>query len=112
MSDVNTLDVSSRMLTHEGVTSTASGHTKSHTRLVCYLALPDKPKLCVIRCIKPYEGITEEISPAGTRQLLIEVKKPHKPVSSPAIARCVRDIMAEAGINAHRFGAHSARERS
>lgn len=109
VSDVRALDVTSRVFSPSGVTFTIRRRTKCGSTSVSYPALPDSPKLCVVACLKAYEEMSEEFRPPGERQLLIALRKPHRAVSSPTIARWVRWIMQEAGIDLRAFGAHSTR---
>lgn len=109
VSDVHALDISARVFSPEGVTFTVSCRTKSMTRSVSYPAFPDTPILCVVQCLKAYEDLTLDLRPPGEQQLLIALRKPHRAVSSPTIARWVRWVMQEAGIDTKQFGAHSAR---
>lgn len=63
----------------------------------------------MVQCLCAYEEMTEDIRSPGERQLLIALRKPFKAVSSQTIARWVRWVMQEAGIDTKNFGAHSAR---
>lgn len=65
--------------------------------------------MCVVRCLKAYEEMTEEVRPPGEQQLLMALRNPFKAVSSPTIARWARWVMQEAGTDLRIFGAHSAR---
>lgn len=89
VSDVRALDVTSRVFTPDGVTFRIRRRTKSDSRLVSYPAFDICPKLCVVRCLKEYEAMTEESRPPGEQQLLNSLRKPFKAVSPPTIARWV-----------------------
>lgn len=86
-----------------------SRRTKTNSRLISYPAFDTHPKLCVVRCLKAYEVMTSEYRPHGVNQLLISLRKPFKALSSPTIARWIRWVMREAGIDVSHFGAHSVR---
>lgn len=103
VSDVRALDVSARVFSPEGVTFTVGRRTKSLSRTISYPAFFDVPKLCVVQCLKAYENMTQELCPLGERQL-IALRKPHKAVSSPTIARWVRWVMQEVDIDTKQFG--------
>ncbi|XP_069075323.1 integrase/recombinase xerD homolog [Pleurodeles waltl] len=107
VSDVRALDVTARVFSPEGVTFMISRRTKCGTRSVSYPAFPFAPKLCVVRCLKTYEEVRAALRTSGENQLLISVKKPFKEISSPTIARWVRWILSEAGVDIQVFGAHS-----
>ena len=58
-----------------------------------------------------YEKITGQLRDTGmnTNSLYIAHCKPHKPVTSSTIARWLKEIMKEAGIDTSIFKAHSSR---
>ena len=42
-------------------------------------------------------------------QLLLSYQKPHRPVSTGTIGRCIKVVLTQAGINTTAFSAHSTR---
>lgn len=76
VSDVRALDISGRSFTPDGVTFQVSRRTKTQSRVISYPSFPDCPQLCVVRCIRAYKTMTEEVRPHGKRQLLIALRKP------------------------------------
>lgn len=64
--------------------------------------------LCPVNCLRRY--IQETTKVRGTDSLLlIGTVPPHKPVGSNSIARWLKHIMTEAGIDSSVFSAHSTR---
>lgn len=108
VSDVRTLDITGQTFSSSGVTFTLSRRTKCNTRVLFYQPFPYSPMLCVVQCLKAYEAMSTEFRPLDKCQLLIALRRLHKAVSSPTIARWVRWMMQEAGIDLQHFGAHSA----
>ncbi|XP_078503505.1 uncharacterized protein LOC144762235 [Lissotriton helveticus] len=109
ISDVRALDLAGRSFSPEGVTFTVSRRTKTNLSTVTYPVFPQNPQLCVVRCIKDYEVSTAPFRQDLSGQLLIALQKPFKPVAPATLARWVRWLMSEAGIDVSIFGAHSAR---
>lgn len=62
-------------------------------------------------CLKEYERRTFSLR-NHVSQLLVSHRKPHKAVSSPTLARWVKDVMTEGGVDVSVFGAHSLRGAS
>lgn len=108
-SDAKALDLAGRVFTPQGVSFNITSRTKTMSRCVDYHAFPNNPKLCVVQCLKAYEECTRSFRTADVAQLLIALQKPHKPVTAATIARWLKDVMREAGIDTQRFGAHSIR---
>lgn len=61
------------------------------------------------KIFQEYKSVSRDIRPRGINQLLISITKTHKVLSSPTLARRVRWVMQEAGIDGTVFGAHSTR---
>lgn len=94
---------------HRAVCHSPSSSVPSlNTRVVHYPAFPGHPKLCVVRCLRAYEMMTEEYRPPGISQLFISLQ-PFKAVTAATIACWVRWVLQEAGVNTSAFGAHSTR---
>ena len=67
-------------------------------------------KLCPVLALQEYEKRTSEIrSSNGSTQLLIAMIKPHKPFSSSTVARWLKTVLNNAGIDTSIFKAHSVR---
>ncbi|XP_056416156.1 integrase/recombinase xerD homolog [Hyla sarda] len=108
-SDVKALDLSRRQFYPNGVQFTVYRRTKTNIHSVFYPAFPQQQKLCVVHCLKSYEQRTQHIRNPSFPQLLISFRKPFMPVSSPTLARWIRQTMSMAGIDISLFGAHSTR---
>ncbi|KAM4771089.1 integrase/recombinase xerD homolog [Rhinophrynus dorsalis] len=109
VSDVRALDIRFRSFVPEGVRFRLFSRTKTLSRENVYPAFPQKPKLCVVQCLKAYELATSNLRSPNSHQLLLSFIKPNLPVSSTTLARWVRWIMQLAGIDTSLFGAHSSR---
>ena len=67
-------------------------------------------KLCPVLALQEYEKRTlDKRSSNGSTQLLIAMIKPHKPVSSSTVARWLKTVLNNAGIDTSIFKAHSVR---
>ena len=72
-----------------------------------------KPNLCVIRHLKAYVDKTSvHRRDTDSNQLLLSFQKPCKPVSKDTIARWIKNVLKDAGIDITKFGAHSTRAAS
>ena len=69
------------------------------------------PTLCPVMTLKDYMARTEPLRGTETR-LFISYIKPHKPVTSSTIARWLKLILDQAGVDPNIFGAHSTRGAS
>ena len=68
-------------------------------------------------CLKRYIEVTKKFrayTPTGPQpnQLFIGISKPHAPVQACTIARWVKTVLKEAGINTDIFSVHSTRRAS
>lgn len=71
--------------------------------------LLEKEKLCVVACLQAYIEKTKDIR-QGTDKLLLCYCKPHGPASKDTVARWVKSVLTNAGIQG--FGPHSFRGAS
>ncbi|XP_036146143.1 uncharacterized protein LOC118646722 [Monomorium pharaonis] len=71
-----------------------------------------KPELCIVRLVKVYLELTQEIRQEGCNALFISLRPPHRAVTSQTLGRWVKDILEEAGIDISVFSAHSTRHAS
>ena len=67
--------------------------------------------LCPLEHLKQYLEKTSAIRGLHT-QLLLSYQKPHRPVSTDTIARWIKVVLAQAGVNTELFSAHSTRAAS
>lgn len=71
---------------------------------------PDET-LCIFSYLNAYIERTEKLR-GDNSQLLISYQKPFAPVSTDTIARWLKNVLREAGIDTTRFAAHSTRAAS
>ena len=115
--DLTNLDIRFRHFCPEGVTFHAAKLAKQsrQTKPVKEFFFPkfeQNKKLCPVLALQEYEKKTsEKRSSNGTlsTQLLIAMIKPHKPVSSSTVARWLKTVLNNAGIDTSIFKAHSVR---
>jgi len=74
-------------------------------------ALRDADTLGAAQLLQTYLTLTKPVR-SERRQLLLSFVQPHKPVTPDTIARWIRGVLADAGIDTSRFGAHSVRGAS
>jgi hypothetical protein len=74
----------------------------------------DEPKLDVIRCLRTYLEVTNNsrTSRQQKESLFLSYKTPFKPVATCTIARWLKVVMGEAGLNTSVCKAHSTRAAS
>ena len=78
---------------------------------ITYRAYPVDRRLCVVTTLQRYLLVTNEIR-YGNDQLFLAVNEPHLPVSKDTIARWIRQLLVQAGIDVNIFKAHSVRAAS
>ena len=76
---------------------------------ITYRAYHDDVQLCVHSCLREYLDRRAQLVPEETHQLLITYRKPHHPAHKDTIARWLKSMLKEAGIDTTRFTAHSYR---
>ena len=67
------------------------------------LSFPDKPSICPVLSMKDYLVRTALLHTADANEMFIQLKKPHKSVSSQTLAHWVSNIMADAGVDTSLF---------
>ena len=113
--DLTNLDIRFRHFCPEGVTFHAAKLAKQsrQTKPVKEFFFPkfeQNKKLCPVLALQEYEKRTsEKRSSNSSTQLLIAMIKPHKPVSSSTVARWLKTVLNNAGIDTSIFKAHSVR---
>ncbi|KAJ1158506.1 hypothetical protein NDU88_011194 [Pleurodeles waltl] len=50
-------------------------------------SFPNKPNLCIVRCVKEYEACTRDLQQTPSGQLLIALQTPFEPVFAATVAR-------------------------
>ena len=72
---------------------------------------PDNPVLCPVKAIRAYLDRTESLRGTEVKMFLSYIK-PHKAITSSTIARWLKSMLEQAGVNPDIFGAHSTRGAS
>ena len=83
-----------------------------HARPYFIMALPspsDIDHLGTGELRQRYLEKTEQFRRHGHHRLLLSWRPPHNPVTTDTLARWIRQVMQDSGINVHVFGAHSVR---
>ena len=118
-SDLHALDLRFRQFIPEGVIFRIPGLTKTRRfgppKEAFFAKFTDDEALCPVETLKVYEVKTtmlRTVDPMGPAPLLISFRKPHKPVTSASIARWMKELLKEAGVDTEVFKAHSTRAAS
>ena len=110
------LDLNHYRLSPEGIINSNSLMQTKTTRpdepvAAIFSAVPEDTRLCSpVACFNQYIKATTNLRPTmdnEPRNLFISYIKPHRPVSPATIARWIRELLAEAGIDISIFKAHS-----
>jgi hypothetical protein len=88
-------------------------HTKAgkHQTPLELCAYPKDKRLCVLEYLQEYIKRTATLR-GDESQLLVSFVKPHKAVAKDTIARWVKSILKQAGIDTVKFTCHSTRAAS
>ena len=114
-SDLHALDLRFRSFTGEGVLFRIPGLTKTRRsgppKEAMFPAFEENSRLCPVNTLKQYEQMTASLRGAGSasHQLFVSIRKPHNPVTSATIARWLKTLLSEAGVDTEMFKAHSTR---
>ena len=108
------LDLNHRSYQTNGVRFIIPGLTKSRRNgpliEAFYPSFQESPKLCPIRALREYEARSQERRQAGaTNPLFISVRKPYAPVKPCTIAKWIKRVMADSGVDTSVFSAHCTR---
>ena len=90
---------------HKLLKTSRPGHHLNHLVLQSY---PEDKQLCIFEVFQSYLEMTQPLRSDYT-QLLISYQKPHRPVTSETIARWLRIVLDNSGIDTSAFSAHSTR---
>lgn len=88
-------------------------HTKvgKHQAPLELCSYPSDKRLCILEYLHEYITRTAEFR-AGQPQLLLSFTKPHKAVSKDTVARWIKSVLKQSGINTDEFTCHSTRAAS
>ena len=74
-------------------------------------AYPPDRRLCIVNYMKEYVQRTQNLR-GMERHLLVAYKKPHRRASKQTIARWIKTVLHDAGVDTQIFSAHSTRAAS
>ncbi len=80
-----------------------------------HAAFPSDVDLCPVKYLRCYEAVTSGLRPSDPslpNNLFLSYIRPHKPVTSPSVARWMKSVLELAGIDTSIFTAHSVRGAS
>ena len=89
-------------------------HTKpgKHQEPFSFTAFSLDKRLCIVEYLSAYISKTEKLRGTNNTRLLISYIKLHKPVSKSTVARWIKSVLRQSGIDVSRFSAHSCRSAS
>ncbi len=76
------------------------------------LSFPDKFSICPVLSMKDYLVRTASLRTADANKMFIQLRKPHKSVSSQTLAQWMTNIMAAASTDTSMFKQHSTPDDS
>ena len=79
---------------------------------ITYTRFPDDNNLCVINCLTEYINRRHSLVDDKVSQLLITHRKPYHAAHKDTVARWLKEMLREAGIDTTRYTAHSYRAAS
>lgn len=80
------------------------------SKIVQFDCLADKPELCTKCTLAEYISRTQTVrNKDSDSKLFVSYIRPHKPVSTDTLARWIRSVMYDSGIDTSIFKAHSVR---
>ena len=65
--------------------------------------------LCPVLCLERYVSVTQSFRGSASN-LILGIKSPHAPIGASSIARWIKSVLAEAGIDISVYSAHSTRK--
>ena len=115
--DLASLQVDRCRFSPEGVTflpATLAKQSRQGRVLKEYFfpSFPHNRELCPVDALRHYIDSTSSLHPEGSVRLFVALVKPHNPVSSSTIARWLKGMLQQAGVDISIFGAHSVRGAS
>lgn len=112
-SDLHLLDIRFMTFYENRVEFTLAGLTKTRRsgppKVSSIRTFPSDPGLCPVKALREYLNKTSSLRHPNPQRLLISWRKPYKPVSSSTVARWIKSVLKESGIDVGVFKAHSTR---
>ena len=82
-----------------------------HLKALTFKQYTMDKSLCIVSSMSEYLSRTSHIR-SDQNELLLSYIKPHKPVSAETIARWLKHVLQESGVDINTFSAHSTRAAS
>ena len=76
------------------------------------MLFPESPSICPVQSLKDYLVRTAPLRAVDAQHMFIQLRLPHKSVSSQTLARWITSMMADAGVDTSTFHQHSTRSAS
>merc|ERR1712081_49312 len=76
------------------------------------MSYPESLSNCPVQSLKDYLVRTAPLHALNAQYIFIQLRKPHKSVSSQTLACWVTNMMADAGVDVSTFHQHSTRSAS
>ena len=117
LADLSSLSLARRRYSPEGVTFLPAAIAKQSRQgkpLVEFFfpSFSHDESLCPVQTSRQYESVTSPLRLGDQQELFLAIVKPHKPVSSCTIARWLKCVLGDSGIDISMFAAHSVRGAS
>ena len=111
------LDLSFKTYKPEGVLFKLATLTKKRKpgnspKELFFGGFPEDRRLCVVQCLRRYEECTQQYRNQDNTRVFISYVKPHARVTPQRIAKWIKVVIGEAGIDSSIFSAHSTRGAS
>ena len=72
----------------------------------------ESPSICPVLSLKDYLVRTAALHAVDAQHMFIQLRQPHKSVSSQTLAHWIMSMMADAGVDTSSFHQHSTRSTS
>ena len=76
---------------------------------IIYQKYQENNNLCLVNALSFYLDAREKLVDKEVKELLISYGKPHHPVSSDTVARWIKEVLRETGVDTDCFKPHSCR---
>ena len=76
------------------------------------MSFPESPSICPVLSLRDYLVRTAPLRAVDAQHMFIQLRQPHKSVSSQTLARWITSMMADAGVDTSSFHQHSTRSAS
>ena len=109
--ELKVLHLTSMHTETDKVTFSITEKTKTNLKTLEFHRYSWSENLDVVACLEAYIIATQALRDTDSKktQLLISFKSPHEPVTTSTIARWLRTLMEDAGIDTSKYKAHSTR---